>query len=81
MEDERAGCLREPLVSFSLLFSSPCSQRTPEAILSTPPLRLAHLQILEAGLVGWLGHVRNLFLNNIFGSVIISHLDLDPISG
>ena len=68
-----------PLWSFGLmlLFSSPSSQRTQD--LPSTPLQDSLIFTSWAKAVGWLGNLRNLFLNNLLRSVTISHLDPETL--
>ena len=61
-----------------LLFSSPSSQRTQD--LPSTPLQDSLIFTSRAKAVGWLGNLRNLFLNNLLRSVTISHLDPETLS-
>lgn len=63
-----------------LLFCSPSSPRNPQDNLCSL-FRICSSSDLETGLVGWLGNLNNLLLNDILRQLIVSHLDPDPIFG
>lgn len=79
IEDERAGCLRELLVSF--YYSPVHPHRGAWEHFFHYPFWICSSSDLETGLVGWLGNLRNLFPNNILRSLIICHLGPYPTFG